>query len=170
VSGNVRTSFILETAGVLEIQVSSGNPAALSDVVQIDVADTGEPGPATTVPGTPAPTDLEQATPAVPPDIPTDRNDILTLGDWLLTLMVITFISLFAYQIGATAGQVRWGVRWGLAALIGGLTVNTYLSFNLPGASTLIQEYQLWGIVISTATGSLLGWLGGLVWRNIKKS
>jgi beta-N-acetylhexosaminidase len=170
VSGSVRTSFILETAGVLEIQVSSGDPAALSEVIQIDVADTGEAGPATAVPGTPAPTDQTQATPVVTPDIPTESIDQLALGEWLLTLIVISFISLFAYQIGATAGQVRWGVRWGLAALIGGLTVNTYLSFGLPGASILIGEYQLWGIVISTAAGSLLGWLGGLVWRQIKRS
>jgi beta-N-acetylhexosaminidase len=169
VAGIVRTSFILETAGVLEIQVSSGDPAALSEVVQIDVADTGEAGPVTAIPGTPAPTDLTQATPVVPPDTPSDPIDKLTLGEWLLTLMVITFISLFAYQIGATAGQVRWGVRWGLAALIGGLTVSTYLSFDLPGASALIQGYQLWGIVISAATGSLLGWLGGLVWWKIKR-
>jgi hypothetical protein len=99
-------------------------------------------------------------------DEPKDRID---LGDWLLTLLVTTFISLFAYQIGATAGHVRWGVRWGLSAMIGGLVVNTYLSFGLPGTSTLILEYQLWGIVISTAAGALLGWLGGLIWRNVRR-
>jgi beta-N-acetylhexosaminidase len=168
-AGIARTSFILENAGVLEIQVTSGDPAALSEVVQIDVADTGETGPVVVVTGTPAPTDPAQATPIVTPEGPSEPTDKITLGNWLLALMVIIFISLFAYQIGATAGHVRWGVRWGLAAMIGGLSVNTYLSFDLPGASALILDYQLWGIVISAAVGSLLGWLFGLVWRYIKK-
>jgi beta-N-acetylhexosaminidase len=61
--GIARTSFILETAGVLEIQVTSGVPAAVSEVIQVDVADSGEDGPVIVVTGTPAPTDPAEVTP-----------------------------------------------------------------------------------------------------------
>jgi beta-N-acetylhexosaminidase len=169
IEGIARTSFILETAGVLEIQVTSGIPAAVSEVFQIDVADTGEGAPVVVVTGTPEATNPADATPVATPAIPNGPKETITLEDWLLTLAVTTFISLFAYQIGVTGGHVRWGVRWGLSALIGGLAVNTYLSFGLPGASTLIMEYELWGIVISTAAGALLGWLAGFIWRNMRR-
>jgi beta-N-acetylhexosaminidase len=169
--GMARTSFILDTAGTLEIQAASGDPAALSEIVQIDVADTGEAGPIVVVTRTPPPTNvLTQITPLATPDgdliVPPDK---ITLGDWLLNLLVIIFISLFAYQVGAMAGHVRWGIRWGMAALIGGLLVNTYLSFDLPGATDLISNFQIWGIVISTAIGTLFGWLVGFLWRYIGK-
>ena len=92
------------------------------------------------------------------------------LIDWLLALLVIFFISLFAYQSGALTGQVRWGVRWGLTTLIGGLAVNGYISFNLPGASSLITRYSIWGIVLGVVAGSLAGWTAGLLWRWLYKS
>jgi beta-N-acetylhexosaminidase len=168
IGGVARTSFILETAGVLEIQITSGIPAAVSEVVQIDVADAAEGGPVV-VTGTPAPTDPAEDTPAATPTVPTEIKDKINLGDWLLTLAVITFIGMFAYQIGVTSGHVRWGVRWGLSALIGGLLVNTYLSFGLPGTPILIMKYELWGIVIFTAAGTLLGWLVGFIWRYLNK-
>jgi hypothetical protein len=169
--GFARASFILDTAGTLEVQAASGDPAALSEIVQIDVADTGEAGPIVIVTGTLPQTNIPtQATPLATPDgDPTVPPEKITLGDWLLNLMVITFIGLFAYQVGAMAGHVRWGIRWGLAALIGGLVVNTYLSFDLPGAANLISNFQLWGIVISSAFGTLLGWLAGVLWRNFGK-
>jgi beta-N-acetylhexosaminidase len=160
IEGIARTSFI---------QVTSGIPAAVSEVFQIDVADTGEGAPVVVVTGTPEATNPADATPVATPAIPNGPKETITLEDWLLTLAVTTFISLFAYQIGVTGGHVRWGVRWGLSALIGGLAVNTYLSFGLPGASTLIMEYELWGIVISTAAGALLGWLAGFIWRNMRR-
>jgi NhaP-type Na+/H+ or K+/H+ antiporter len=51
--------------------------------------------------------------------------------------------------------------------MIGGLLVNAYLSFNLPGAAFLIREYQVWGIVLGAAVGCLLGWAAGLLWRRL---
>ena len=137
----------------------------MSEVIQIDVADTGDTGPVVLVTGTPPPTDSPEFTPNPDPETTPQPSDKTTLGDWLLALLVVAFISLFAYQAGSTAGHVRWGVRWGLASLMGGLAVNTYLSFNLPGAKELISSYQLCGIVISTALGALVGWEIGFLWR-----
>jgi len=132
--------------------------------VQINVAG---PTITETVPGdTPVPVEVTptEAVP-LPTVLPEEPREVNNLIDWLLALLVIIFISLFAYQSGALTGQVRWGVRWGLSALIGGLVVNAYISFNLPGAAQLVAEYNIWGIVLSVVSGSLLGWASGVVWR-----
>lgn len=170
ISGEARTSIILDTAGITQIQASIGDPSPESEIIQIDVAvgeevtglptDTVSPGDEE---GTP-PADGGESNGNDPPP-----RDYTSLGDWLVTLFVTVFIGLFAYQAGALAGQVRWGVRWGLAALIGGLAVNTYLSFNLPGVAALITRYQIWGIVICTMIGAFLGWGAGVLWRRFSK-
>lgn len=169
VDGYARTNFILDTAGTLSVQASSGQPPATSNQVQIRVSG---PVDTQTSPGEPTPTieitpTEEALLPTLPPEEPRTVNNLI---DWLLALLVIIFISLFAYQSGALAGQVRWGVRWGLTALIGGLVVNAYISFNLPGAETLVGNYNIWGIVLSVAGGSLIGWASGVIWRWLSRS
>jgi beta-N-acetylhexosaminidase len=169
ISGEAKTNIILDTAGITQIQASIGDPSPESEIIQIDVS-VGEEV-------TGLPTDTPSSGEGTPPANGGDPEgngepepqDHTTLGDWLLTLLVTIFIGLFAYQAGALAGQVRWGVRWGLAALIGGLAVNTYLSFNLPGVTALITQYQIWGIVICTGVGALLGWGAGVLWRQFSK-
>ncbi|HKJ27378.1 MAG TPA: glycoside hydrolase family 3 N-terminal domain-containing protein, partial [Anaerolineales bacterium] len=168
VDGVARISYLLDTAGSLRVQASSGEPPANSEEVQIDIS-VNEEFDETEVPtNTPEPTLPLEETPQVTPtpEIPPREH---TLIDWLLSLVVIIFVSLFAYQGGALAGQVRWGVRSGLTALIGGLLANAYISFNLPGAAALVQDYHIWGIVLSVAGGSLLGWGAGLLWRVLKR-
>ncbi|MEJ2484104.1 MAG: glycoside hydrolase family 3 N-terminal domain-containing protein [Anaerolineales bacterium] len=169
VNGVAQTNFILDTAGTLSVQASSGQPPATSAQVQINVSG---PTPTETEPGdTPPPSEI---TPTVEVPLPTQTiagpREVNNLIDWLLSLLVIFFISLFAYQSGALAGQVRWGVRFGLTALIGGLAVNAYISFNLPGAAALVTKYSIWGIVLSAASGSLIGWASGVLWRWMSKS
>jgi hypothetical protein len=66
-------------------------------------------------------------------------------------------------------GQVRWGVRWALTALIGGGLVNVYLSFDLPGSSALILSRGLWGAIFLTIGGASIGWIAGVVWKKIRK-
>jgi len=166
--GIARVNFILDTAGTLNVQASSGQPAATSNPVEITISGptiTEVPAAETITPVTITPTEqIPEPTP--PPEEPRLVNNLI---DWMLALVVIMFISLFAYQSGALAGQVRWGVRWGLSALIGGLLVNAYISFNLPGASALVGQYNIWGIVISVACGSLLGWASGVIWRALSR-
>jgi len=166
--GIAQTTFILDTAGTLRAQAASGDPPAVSNQVQIDIASAS--GAASTQ------DEQEEPTPVVVPTL--DLNDLPipeqparelnNLLDWLLSMVVIAFLSLFAYQFGALAGQVRWGVRWALTSLIGGLLVNAYISFNLPGAALLVSEYHIWGIVLGVAGGCLIGWAIGLAWRWIK--
>lgn len=100
---------------------------------------------------------------------PTPREET-SFGDWFLLILITAFISLFAYQAGALTGQVRWGIRWGLLALIGGLAINVYLALGLPGTRNLIVNSGLWGIVLFTVGGTVIGWAAGWVWQqSIKK-
>ncbi|MBN2044084.1 MAG: hypothetical protein JW757_03610 [Anaerolineales bacterium] len=169
IDGMVSTTAILDIIGSLQIQAAIGDPPALSDTLNIDVIGTGESlepsEPATPEPTIPAPT----PEPAEDLVVETPPREVTNLVDWLLAIVVVVFLSLFAYQFGAISGQVRWGVRWGLTSLIGGLLVNAYLSFNLPGAAMLVREYQIWGIVLSVAGGCLLGWTAGAIWKRSKK-
>ena len=165
IDGKTTAAVNLETAGRLQVQAASGQPEALSDTLQITVMSSGEASggeePVVPEPTQPTPTEV----PDVEPDVDTIDREVTNLVDWLLAIVVIVFLSLFAYQFGALAGQVRWGVRWGLASMVGGLLVNAYISFNLPGAVFLVREYNIWGIVLAVAGGCLLGWAAGLVWR-----
>ncbi len=163
--GVARVSFLLDTPGAVQVQASSGEPAAQSEQVMVDVIGSGEPlnGQATEEPTeTPTPTETPPTETPMPGEEPRQLNNIV---DWILALIVIAFVSLFAYQFGALAGQIRWGVRWALTSLIGGLAANAYIAFNLPGASLLVSEYHIWGIVLTAAGGCLVGWAAGLLWR-----
>ena len=167
-NGIAQTTFILDTAGTLRAQASSGDPPAISNQVQFDIASANEASSTQDAEVEPTvvvvPTiDLDDL--PIPEQPPRELNNLV---DWLLSMVVISFLSLFAYQFGALAGQVRWGVRWALTSLIGGLLVNAYISFNLPGAATLVSEYHIWGIVLGVAGGCLIGWAIGLAWRWIK--
>jgi beta-N-acetylhexosaminidase len=172
-NGIARTSYNLDAPGTLEILASSGDPPALSETIQIVAAETEESGIIVVITQTPPASATDSAS-AIPTPFPGEEpssisTDKTTLGDWLLTLLVTGFISLFAYQAGAVAGEIRWGVRRSLTTLIGGLAVNLYLSFDLPGSSALILNFQIWGIVISTAIGAILGWAAGLLWQRMGK-
>jgi beta-N-acetylhexosaminidase len=169
VNGVARITTLLDTNGSFRVQASSGEPPAISQEVQLDIASSGEVAPTPETTDTPEPTTLVVETDQVISTPEPPPRELNTLVDWLLSLVVIVFLSLFAYQGGALSGQVRWGVRWGLTALIGGMLANAYISFNLPGAAFLIREYHIWGIVLSVAGGSLIGWGAGLLWRFLKR-
>jgi beta-N-acetylhexosaminidase len=167
VDGFARTTHLLDLAGILEITASTGDPALVSNTLRLEVSasgvedgadgddDSGEPEVVPTeIPETP------------PPFVPEDDT---TLVDWLISLVVTIFISLFTYQLGAVAGNIRWAVRWGLTSFLGGLAANAYLSFGLPGSAPLILEYGIWGIVLVVAAGCLIGWSAGLIWRSVNQ-
>jgi beta-N-acetylhexosaminidase len=175
-NGKASTSFVLDTPGTLRIQASSGTPEALSTAVSLDVTSRGDGGGGVivVVTETPSPDSSPFLIPTPEPGEPVNINATLEEGrlhpvHWFLLVLVAAFASLFAYQVGAVAGQVRWGVRWALTSFIGGLLVVSYLAFGLGGSEAFIMKYTLWGIVIGTLAGNLVGWGLGVLWRNLGK-
>jgi hypothetical protein len=64
-------------------------------------------------------------------------------------------------------GQVRWGVRAGLMALLGGLAGYTYLAAGLPGSDVFLTDWGVWGIFWTTAGGCTAGILLTWAWRTL---
>lgn len=173
-NGRARVSIVLDMDGSLDIQAQTGDPTAFSETLRIEIAAIDDIlGPISSA----AETALEST--AEPSQSITEniQNNFETSllqgqiaeGHWLLLILVNLFISLFAYQLGATTGRVRWGLRWALTAMIGGLLVICYLSFGVEGSVEFIIGYQLWGVVIITMVGALLGWSFGWLWYLLSK-
>lgn len=170
-NGTAQTPFVIESSGTIEIQVNSGEPQAISEILQLDIAPLVEEFVQTETPpqATLEATSIPDATQEIPPDQDIQPHTKTNLGDWSSAIFVSVFVGLFAYQAGATSGQVRWGIRWGLTTLIGGLLINFYLAFGLPGSIDLLETGGVWGVVISTLLGAGLGWAVGWGWRLIAK-
>lgn len=79
--------------------------------------------------------------------------------------MIIAFS---AYRLAALNGLVRWGIRGGFLAFIGGVIAYSYLALNLPGSQELLSSYGAWGVVMLAVTGSIIGLLTALAWRTIQ--
>ncbi|MEK6221290.1 MAG: hypothetical protein N2D54_03495, partial [Chloroflexota bacterium] len=163
--GRIQVNNILEASGILAVEATSGEPPARSPIIQVDVINNDQLNGTQTAGDNNGFSGIFQ-----PNNDEFVRPEKTTLGDWLLIIMVTGFLSLFAYQTGAIAGEVRWGVRWGLMTIIGGLVVNAYLSFDLPGSIEIIMNYKIWGIVAITLLGGSIGWWFGWIWRKVSKT
>jgi beta-N-acetylhexosaminidase len=168
--GGIASAAIQVTSsGTWVIQVES--EPAKSEALRFDVpSETGEivtitPTLAPTLTPTPTvtPTLAPTVTPA--PVVPQDTGPALT--DWFMAILLTTIIGLSAYRVAAQIGQVRWGVRAGFLALIGGLLAYSYLAMDLPGSEKLLADVGPWGIVLATLLGCLLGLSAAWAWRTL---
>jgi hypothetical protein len=167
------TTYSIEDEGTLNISATSGDPAALSDLQQFDVVginpeglalqatQTAQSAFATQAAQTPAPGAQETPAPAA-----LGRTGLV---DWFLFVLISGAAALFAYQTGLSLGRVRWGVRWGLTTLIGGLLAGTYLALDLPGSQGVLLFTGKWGLVMAVLGGAALGWLAGWGWRELSR-
>ncbi|MBT3240494.1 MAG: hypothetical protein HON98_01245 [Chloroflexi bacterium] len=167
--GKARISLVLDIPGSIDIQANTGLIPSFSEVLRVEVTapENGQvPVPSeteTAVGDTPEPTETTPISGQNSFEETLSQGKIAE-GHWLLLIMVNLFIALFAYQLGATTGRVRWGIRWALTAMIGGLLIITFLSFGMNGSAEFIVEFKLWGVVILTVIGALLGWGFGWLW------
>jgi hypothetical protein len=88
--------------------------------------------------------------------------------DWFMSLLVACIVGLVAYRLVALAGLVRWGVRAGFMAVIGGLVAYIYLALQMPGAQKMLDRSGAFAILAMTSSGALAGLLITWVWRNIQ--
>ncbi len=165
VDGSASSTYLIDRAVNFTVQAISAS--ARSNVIQINVigSEDGEETGSTSTPppdafSTPSQTlpTTETPTPAVPGD-GSDSSDTIWRY-WLLSILATGTVAMIAYQVGASFGLVRWGIRWSFSALIGGLFLYNYLMFNLPGSAWILGRESLllrWGA--SSAVGALLGWI-----------
>ena len=91
------------------------------------------------------------------------------LVDWVMAIFLATLTGVISYRLAAFIGQVRWGVRSGFLALIGGLIAYCYLALGLPGSQDFMRSTGAWGIVLVTLLGCGAGILAAWSWRALRQ-
>jgi beta-N-acetylhexosaminidase len=173
VGGVGRVNIQVTTPGIIEVRAES-EPAKQSEILRFDIPPENMPEPTATA--TSEPTATTQPTPTVtlpPPVVPTapiEETDPLSLVDWFVAMLLAVIISSSAYRLSAWAGQVRWGVRSGFFALIGGLIAYCYLALALPGSEDMLLPLGGWGVLLVTTLGCVLGLLATWIWRSVRLS
>ena len=167
-NGIAYASFGLEKPGLLEIRASS-EPATLSDVIQIDVT-SGDVAAITII----APIPSETTEPLAETATPVRESNFISeagyprLGGWLMAMIPIALTAWLAYWGGIRLHSDRWGKRWGLCVLLGGLAGYNYMALGLPGSSQVLLSNGMLGLVGISLIGELLGL--GFAWLWSRRS
>ncbi len=173
VNGVARASYRIDRAGLLEITANS-DPAFNSDRLQLDITG-GESAAITAIVPTSVPTETPTptqtstptATPTLTPEPTPEPKPVL--GDWVVALAVILASSALGLWLGISLVHFRWGIRWALCILIGGLLAYNYVVLKFPGSERVIAQGVTSGVVEVTFIGIVLGaivcglwwWLAG---------
>jgi beta-N-acetylhexosaminidase len=166
VDGIARATFVIDKPGSVEISVAS-EPALESVVLQFEASDEGNVAVTVMVP-------VASATPEPILPTPTTAIDVSPwitpegyprLGGWLLTLLALFGSVGLVFWAVSKIVSVRWGVRWALITLIGGLLSYNYLALGSIGAANWIAtEAGATGVLVLTFIGELLGGIVAWVW------
>jgi hypothetical protein len=160
-------------SGTIEIRAIS-DQALNSTVLQIDIPP--EIGSTTAIPPQtqtsepptptlePTITQTPEATPALVTSSPT------SFGDWVLAAFLSITFAVAIYWFTTLFGVIRWGLRAGLLGFIGGLIAYIYLSIDLPGSSSLLDNLSSWGILVVTLIGCSIGWGVALGWQRLAET
>ncbi len=169
--GIARASYKITNKGFLQIHVVS-EPAINSNILQLDVKE-DESAVVVAL----EPTAIISVTPTITetntPTIESENSNTnakspqdISLLDWLLSILVLSSGAFIAYMIGYRIYSTRWGIRWGLCVLVGGLVCYLYLVLDLPGASWLLNLAGTSGLMFGIIIFMVLGWIGGFLWRS----
>ncbi len=163
--GIARVSFGLDKPGLLQIRATS-DPALVSEVLQLDVSSGGQPAAVTVI--VPQLSPAAQSPPGQTPQ-PAEDEFISAQGGlrftaWLLTMLLLLLGSAIVFFAGSRLEGARWGTRWALCSLGGGLLGYNYLSLGLPGSADFALHNGIGGIVLIVSGGLLLGWIAGWLW------
>jgi beta-N-acetylhexosaminidase len=162
--GVARASFGLDKPGLLEIRVSS-EPAVISEVLQLDVSQSGAVAVTVVVP------ELTQSIEPTPEPPIVEEEDAFISEDgyprvsaWFIAMLIILFSAGVIYVVLLRVGGRHSALRWSLGILLGGLLAYNILSFGLFGTTNWLTNSGLSGVITFTIAGELLGLLGGWLW------
>ncbi len=169
--GVARSNIQVAASGTLEIRVES-EPAKSSDILRFDIPVENGVQPTPTSTEEPTATPSPSPTVTLPPPVvvtpqPEESNQ-LGLADWVVAMLLAVIVATSAYRLAALVGQVRWGVRAGFFALIGGLIAYCYLALALPGSEALLGTIGGWTVLMVTVIGCLLGIFATWMWRTAR--
>jgi beta-N-acetylhexosaminidase len=170
VDGLARASFDITRPGKVTIRVIS-EPALVSNVLQLDASN--EPAAVTFIAPSPPVTPTVQATPTVTLT-PTPTSELVTpegrpqVGMWLIVMLAVFGGAVLAFWAMSRLASPRWGLRWALCVLLGGLAGYNYLVLDFPGAANWIATSAgAFGVLMMTFAGQLIGSLGAWIWMKV---
>jgi beta-N-acetylhexosaminidase len=162
--GLAGASFSIDRPGLLEIRAES-DPALTSVVLQLNV--TGEGFSVTVVAPTPNSGLSPTSEPSVTPEVQPSRQQTPGypgFGGWMMMVIVLSGLASAAYWFGKRFLAGRWGTRWALCIIFGGLVSYTYLAMKLPG-TMIFQEARGWlGSLVIVLLGAAGGFGSAYVW------
>jgi beta-N-acetylhexosaminidase len=167
-NGIARVSFGLDKPGLLEIRATS-DPATLSEVLQLDVS-AGQPAAVTVI----VPVQSTQTAVVMTPTPQPEQSPFMTrqgaplFNAWLLTIILLIVGALLAFFVGNQLESRQWGIRWGLCALSCGLLTYNYFALGLPGSQEFAESNGMSGILVVTLFAVLIGWGIGWIWSRIR--
>ncbi|MCJ7696593.1 MAG: hypothetical protein MUO40_14375, partial [Anaerolineaceae bacterium] len=172
--GVAEISYQIERGGILEVTASS-EPALVSSLLSLNI----ESGIAEIfVPTVPiAPTATQSLEPSLQPtSVPTEMGTINNLNsgypktyDWFIVILLIAIGFGITYLIGYYWwGSIRWGIRSGLCAAIGGLLSYIYLNLGVGGMAYWMEKSGSWFVIEMAMVGLILGWIIALIWWMVK--
>jgi beta-N-acetylhexosaminidase len=168
--GVAKASFSIDRPGLLEISAAS-EPAISSVVLQLNV--TSEGSSVTIVTPTPIPEFTPTPTIFIPtptatlPPAPVEEHP--GFSNWLLMVILLGATGYSAYWFGDRFAATRWGVRWAICVVLGGLAAYTYFAIRLPGTDAYIHQNGWLGILGAVLLGAAAGFGSSYVWYRLAK-
>lgn len=164
VRGIAQASFALEKPGLVEIRASS-DPATISQAIQLDVS-SGQPAAITVI--VPFPTETLEPTPIPPTPVEVDPwitpEGYPLFSSWMFAILFIGLSASLAYWAGTNLQSQRWGLRWGICVLLGGLAGYNAITLGLLGSTQVVMAGGLGAILGMSALGELIGLGLGVMW------
>lgn len=167
--GVARAAFGLDKPGLLEIRVSS-EPAVISEVLQLDVSQTGEVAVTVVVP------ELTQSSEPTPTPEAVEETDAFVTQEgyprvsaWSLAMLFVLLGSGALYVIASRFTKRVIATRWSLGMLLGGLFVYNLMAFGFFDLPSWLLEAGISGVIYATLAGQLLGFAAGWAWSRIEK-
>jgi beta-N-acetylhexosaminidase len=167
VQGVARASFNIDRPGLLEISATS-DPAITSVVLQLTVTSEGSSviivTPTPVPQFTPTPTVEIEPTPTPTPLPPPPQPKQPGLTGWLEMVFLLGAACFLVYWLGGRFAGTRWGVRWAICVVLGGVLAYTILAIHLPGAETYFQKGGLSGLAGVILLGAAAGLCSAYIW------
>jgi beta-N-acetylhexosaminidase len=166
--GVARATYPIQTQGLLEIRAVS-DPATVSQILRLDIR-SNQAAAVTAIVPTPILTEIAQ--PTLTPSATMEITQVLIeeqpnkpgFSDWLLSMVIVWVSGLGVYWLGSRLLSMKWGMRWGLLAVCGGLLSYLLLSINYGSSPHWKQFGDPAAPIILIILGIFAGWVGGLFW------
>jgi len=167
--GIARASYEIVGLGALEIRVIS-EPATTSQLLTLPLTDAAGAAitpinPTPLVTETPQPTATLSPSPTPAEVVEDPQSSAPRAGDWFLSFLMIWGSAFGITRLGQKTVSLRWGVRWGLLAVVGGMMAYLYLATGWFEAINWFASGGTVGVLLACAIGILVGWGAGWLWQ-----